>query len=529
MADNIYFFKVSKRPNSTYKPNINSGDLLICKLKDACSVMAPVIEVHMRPNGSTPGTFEYNYCYIQDFGRWYFIDDVVRDQNVWVVRTHVDVLATYKSDITGSSQYIVRSAGAYDADLIDSYYVTKANKYAGKIAYEKYAGYLQDKDMVQYSILGTVTSGGAPYFNKDFSSGQFVIGVVGDNTTGTTFYAMSFLAFKDFIQKAFALNPSDMSDVSTGIANAVFDPISYVTMCRWYPSVEVPSNAPTTNQPHIGRYYVTLSAGYSARVLSNMNTVRYYAPITIPRHPDSSTRPYLNLAPFSEYNLYFEPFGSIPIDASKIYGQTSLNVQWTVDYCAGLASLQIRPWDSGDEEGLIYSTTSEYGVPIPISALSYDWKAGAFLSAAQFIKSQYESGITRGRTKPSYMTSAEWSEYTSALAEYSAGQGNGFMNVVNGVMDITASALGQVVTQGSSGSFLAYNTGVPVLYAWFQLQTGFADAKFGRPLEQYRAMSGLSGFVLCENAAITSFSTLKPLMPEYNMIMQYLNTGVYIE
>ena len=520
------------------RPALSSGTGFECRIKDASSIMAPVLDIHLPGFGSLPGDFNYNYCYISNFNRYYFIDDIIRDQNIWTIITHVDVLASFKADITGSSQYISRAAGAYNSDLIDSFYITKVSTGAGKVSTSKYAGLAgYGADYVNGQVVGTGTYAITKYFNVEFKDGYFIVGVVGNklnNPSGVTFYRMNYASFKDFINKAFILNPSDMSDVTTGLANAIYNPIQYITSCRWFPSVEITLTTPSSNQIDIGRYTVTLAAGNTAHILNNVNVARYYIDIDIPKHPDASTRPYLNMPPFTEYDLYFEPFGVIPIDATKIYDQTELFIQWIVDYCSGLATLQVKPFTSStlDNDSLIYSTTCDYGVDIPISSLSYDWKAGAVLSAAQFIKSAYISGITEGRSQPSYMSEQQWEQYqTSINNRISASSDNGFMKVINGVMDVTAGALGQLTTKGAAGSFIAYNSGAPVLYAWHQVQVGYADAKFGRPLEQYRSMTGLTGFVLCDNASISSFSNygIKPLQPEYNMIMHYLNTGVYIE
>lgn len=519
----IYFFNYHKRPNSTARPLLSSGTMLSCRIKDASSLAGPVLEIHQQP------LFEYTYCYIQDFKRYYFIDDAVLDQNVWTVYTHVDVLATFKYDITGSSQYVIRSASYYNANLIDSYYSTVVDGSASKVAASKYKGVtiggVPDPDYVRSKLLPSGSMSNGPYFNRTVQQGYFVVGVVGNNATGTTFYRMDYNAFRNFIHQTFLINPSDMSDVSTGIGNAIYDPISYITMCRWYPQVNVPSTSTGTNTIRVGRYSCTLTGTNLAYVMDSYNTEMYYISIDIPKHPDAASRPYLNLAPFSTYELYFEPFGVIPIDSTRIYGQNELTVEWIVDYCTGTAQLKVAAFSSSDD-GIIYATTSDYGVEIPISSLRYDWKAGAILSATQFIKESYSSGIG-SRSKPVYMSNDQWESLSKSVSENG---GNNVTALLNGVQDVTASALGQLATNGSSGSFICFNSGVPVLYAWHQNQTTYNDARFGRPYEARRTLSDFSGYVLCGNAEITSFTdNPKPMAGEYSAIIQYLNTGVYIE
>lgn len=70
-----------------------------CILKDDTSVENPVILV--RNTGNISG---YNYMYIPDFHRYYYIEEIVSVQNgLWELHGHVDVLMTYGSQIR--SQY----------------------------------------------------------------------------------------------------------------------------------------------------------------------------------------------------------------------------------------------------------------------------------------------------------------------------------------------------------------------------------------------------------------------------------------
>mgnify|MGYP003290627857 CR=1 FL=1 len=84
------------------------------------------------PEPPTPPTpvnkiYLFNYCYVEDFGRWYFIRNVTYELGTWQFDLEIDVLATYKSAIGSSTQYVLRSASEFDGEIIDSAYPTKAN------------------------------------------------------------------------------------------------------------------------------------------------------------------------------------------------------------------------------------------------------------------------------------------------------------------------------------------------------------------------------------------------------------------
>ena len=84
--------------NSSEKQAINkiisSGETLTGALRDESSVINPSFLIqHANPSG-------YNYCYISEFGRYYFITDIVSVRtNLWRINCTVDVLMSFKTQI----------------------------------------------------------------------------------------------------------------------------------------------------------------------------------------------------------------------------------------------------------------------------------------------------------------------------------------------------------------------------------------------------------------------------------------------
>ena len=69
MQVNLYTF--SKRENSTKQPTASTATAFTCVLKDASGVLAPTIKLD--PTIGNPRS--YNYAYIADFGRYYYVRD----------------------------------------------------------------------------------------------------------------------------------------------------------------------------------------------------------------------------------------------------------------------------------------------------------------------------------------------------------------------------------------------------------------------------------------------------------------------
>ena len=58
---------------------------------------------------------EYNYCYIQDLGRYYFIESVERmNGTIYKIRVLVDVLKSFSSQIENINAIIVKSENPDD-------------------------------------------------------------------------------------------------------------------------------------------------------------------------------------------------------------------------------------------------------------------------------------------------------------------------------------------------------------------------------------------------------------------------------
>lgn len=96
----VKFGTFSKRRNSTKQP-ASLADQRSVQLKDGTSIDNPTFIV-------TGNDFNYNYA--EWDGRYYFIDNVVSlHNNLTEISCILDVLATYKSDILASTQYVCYS------------------------------------------------------------------------------------------------------------------------------------------------------------------------------------------------------------------------------------------------------------------------------------------------------------------------------------------------------------------------------------------------------------------------------------
>lgn len=119
---NIFFYTSSAEPNSFPKV-LGEAIRYQGELRDECDILNPVLTIE----GLNPDT-TFNYCYIPDFNRYYFITEssVVRT-GLMEFMLHVDVLQSWSENILNHDAYIYRNEYVFDKMLIDELPVVKSS------------------------------------------------------------------------------------------------------------------------------------------------------------------------------------------------------------------------------------------------------------------------------------------------------------------------------------------------------------------------------------------------------------------
>lgn len=95
-------------------------------LRDGCSLIDPVIEIQ----ASDPGFHlnHSNYIYIPDFGRYYFITNIISTHfPLWEIHCHVDVLMSYAEQIKEQIAVVARQESTYNMMLDDGFFMCYQN------------------------------------------------------------------------------------------------------------------------------------------------------------------------------------------------------------------------------------------------------------------------------------------------------------------------------------------------------------------------------------------------------------------
>jgi len=116
------------------KERVNKSDFLTNRfplngcLKNETSVIEPVILIEK----TNPALYDYNYLYIEDFKRFYFITGIKQIRhNLWEISAKCDVLYSFMSDILANKCIIDKAENSPDANLYlnDGSFVTDSRKY----------------------------------------------------------------------------------------------------------------------------------------------------------------------------------------------------------------------------------------------------------------------------------------------------------------------------------------------------------------------------------------------------------------
>lgn len=481
MALTVTFYVFGKRENSTkIPPSGTTQTQFQCELKNDCDIRNPILIINPSA-GLTP--FSFNYCYIPSFTRYYFVNEWRWINGLWECQLIVDVLATFRSSIGTSSQYVLRSASKFNGAIVDTMYPITNQMSVGK-----------------YSIT-------AGQINFDIASGYFVIGVISaDSSIGgaVSYYVFTYSQFNTFKQMllgSITWTGVSTSEMSEELLKTLFNPFQYIVSCRWFPSV--PSGYLTAvTSIKFGWWEFQTSCSKYTSSLSFENKTISIDYTNIPKHPQANRGNYLNRSPFSEYYLMKAPYGIIQIPDNITANTAGFTLVETIDYFTGDCALTI-----------LEGTGNNVSASPILTAIG---KMGVDIQLAQVSSNVLGAGMTAG------------SGIASGLSDLVSGNFAGaVMNTASAISSAVQQIAPTVQTGGGTGSFadIGRFAGDCYLSAKFYSIADEDISDLGRPLCQANVINTLSGFILVAHADIALVST----DVEQQKVKAYMESGFFWE
>lgn len=127
----LYNYQGDKRVINKTLPD---GFAMTGTLTNDCDVVNPVIEVEK----FNPAYYRYNYMYIPDFRRFYYIASWENIANtLWLLHAHTDVLMTYRDEILKTQAVMVRGNYIGTIDLPSDLYASKVSTEVSTFKFNK--------------------------------------------------------------------------------------------------------------------------------------------------------------------------------------------------------------------------------------------------------------------------------------------------------------------------------------------------------------------------------------------------------
>lgn len=582
-----FYTDFKKLNNSTKKPKDDQLASITYDgwFKEATSINTPVMQIDITPK-TTP--LDFVYCYIEDLGKYYFVQDVVsRTNTIWDYYLVEDCLATWRDKILNSSQYILRSLiTKTDKSFVDDQMTLSADYEYHDV---KIDGFIDTSTITDGCFCLGIQKDGA-------ESGAFVAGSV-------SYYILSPASLQKFINALISLDLSGDTGLSKMATFSAVNPIQYIVSCVWLPFYINKVIAQTGNGAEsigvldwnsgVSGYRVKNTAIFSdrGRVLVS----------DIPKHPQKAGYGRWVDVQASQYALTLRGYGQIALDPIITGACDQIIGDQYIDVTSGASVLKVYgKWVSNNYTQFQSQMNAQLGVSIQLSQIQKDIYAtatimgnsvpiamldavggtsaltGAISNIAQSLDSAMSAStpssvsdipqvagnvlndafsVRKGSIADKAIQAGQYiyNQPNRMMRSYEASHGGGmhsqgghfsreskdratpisdFASKLNSALTSYMHNFG--VTSGSVGSTGTFASlgGIDELYCYFQLYGGFTHAIAGTPecrmaihlYEYMHPQEGQQAFVQILNPRVNFGNTY-----EKAKIIDYMSGGMYLE
>lgn len=474
---NVRFYKFSKRENSTLQPG-SGYTTYNCILKGSSSMTQAALALDL---GITEAP-EYNYAYIPDWNRYYFVSNWTWADRLWNCTLAEDYLATWKSAVTATNAFVLYDTTA-NTELTDSRLSINTS-------------YTSAQSSANFGFLGSTS----------YQGNVIIVTITGKESTS-----------------AFALNRSEVKMLLNELDNwynqhnpepqvaSITDAIDYykwMVKQEWFALKQIIStgsaaenirsafqlpfakgNVPGENTLiYLGEYETNVYG----KALADNRTMYDSVTVSIPWQASDWRRN----APYHEVFLYNPFAGLIQLSNSDLIGVNSLTIDAIIDTLTGDTIFQVMA-----NGKCINQTYSNLAASYPIGASN--------ITPANVASNLLSAGVN----------------FATAAGGNVGGVAGGIEGIVNALQPSSS-----CVTGGGGGAAI----GLTGSYGAVRCFTIFHDASdapgdvasvMGTPTMERKSLSGLSGYVQTAGASVSGLM----LDEERTTLNNMLDSGIFIE
>lgn len=469
MAFDVTLYTFSKRKNSTSKPT--DGTTFSGLMREPCGIIRPSVSFEF-PAGANPSA--YNYAYIPDFGRYYFISEWTSAGRLWVCSMEVDALASWADEIGNQNLYVIRSSYRKNGNISDGMYPI-----------------LSDYTIDKYQYASS--------YSTRIGSGWYVVGIINSdaNAVGAvSYYVFTPEEFNNFKQNLMTSSTwTGVSDITEELLKTLFNPFQYIASCKWFPY-----------QPLMGAEITSLLFGWwtfnvncheLSKIVQYQKRRKEIYSESIPKHPQAASRgDYLNNEPFSEYELAYSPYGLIRLPGWINIDSSDLILSETIDFITGNSTLIVYASNAAEQQQVAAEVAAPIAIDVQIAQANVD-----FTSALQSL-----GGAVASVAKL---------DFRGALADAASG-------IASAVC-----AAPTVQTGGRNGGFsdLVIYDAYITLHCKFYHVADNSNRLLGAPLCEDVKLSTIPGYIEVLSPHINIACTAE----ETEMIEAYMQSGFYLD
>ena len=466
MAFNItYWTNFSKRINSTKQPT--GGTNISVVLKMPCSVEKPIFVL--------TGISE-SINYIKWDSRYYYVTDVTWQTNtIKEVSCDIDLLATYKSNITSTKAFIEYTQYGFNADILDPRISNTANILSSSSTLSGLNGYIS-------------------------AAGTYILSVIGTDGTAVR-YAMTRSGLNDLGDK---ISTAPSSAIDDAFVKKYGSCLECIRGCTWVPFIYA---MPNNDEVLLGSYNTHVPATIIPD-LSSYGSVGYMSV------------PWINAEKCRKDNetitLFLPGYGVTILQPSAIHYESSLNIRISYDITGNL----IYILHSGGHDSYYQCNL---GVEIPITQYVQS-PTGMVVGA---MSNEFTSNSKWAATRYSGNT------LNDRIGNAIEGTFLGYVGNILGRLVNTGCTVGSIGGQGGAAmaDFVSMNNDIVMVnrtYDYSEAQADMAD-RYGRPYFAVNTISNMlvnnTGYVQTNGASVD----IPGYEEEKNKVCAFLNGGVFIE
>lgn len=472
----VRFYQFSKRNKSTAVPS-GTYQEVDCQLKEATSITNPTLLLQ------TFTAYNYNYAYVPDWNRYYFIADCQSNNNMWEVQLQEDVLASFKTEIGNTSCNILYATGS-TKDIADT----------------------------RLPVLSTVersVSSASLGFSLAPTTGRVILGVTGKGSFGV--YILQ--------------NRTDITEILdgvdswwTGAASSTLDTIKQLfyggsaSDCL-KSAFEIPIQFPSSQHGDLENLYLGNYPCLKSDGTTHIKGYKVYDPIL--DYSANVTIPWIyndwrNVSQYSDVCLYIPLIGLISIPATEVKNE---NLGLLVEYKINITSGDIACMIKGKTlEGKIYATASaNCAMPTAFGSTGIDTNKAT-------------QAIVKGvGTLVAGVTAALTGGATATIAAFGglAATANSAFQALGGSGAGGDGGLGGGATCGLDDNVYCFVTSKQLT----DTQASFSPI-IGKPYMGIAKPSNFSGYVQSEGF---QFASSRAYSSEKDSINSMLDSGIYYE